>query len=164
MRVLLSFLGSCVFVGNLWAQGAIGSVTGLVRDPSGSAVPKAKLSLRNLATQEEVSGLTTDAGSFNFPSVKIGLYNLTVEADGFKRSVTEKLRVETATATRIDVNLELGGTAESISVLAEPPLLQTETSSAGTVVNRSLLDKVPFQLAGTNRDVTSFIRLVPGGV
>jgi len=162
MRIFLFLLGSCVFVGNLWAQGAIGSVTGLVRDPSGSAVPKARLSLRNLATQEEVSGLTTDAGSFNFPSVKIGLYNLTVEADGFKRSVTENLRVETAAATRVDVNLELGGTAESISVQAELPLLQTETSSAGTVVNRSLLDKVPFQLAGTNRDVNSFIRLVPG--
>jgi len=154
----------CLSVLHLWSQGASGSLTGLVRDPLGSSIPQAKLTLVNAATQEKLTAGVTEAGSFNFPNIKIGRYELTIEADGFRRMVIENVYVEAGAPTRVDVTMEVGGTAESISVRAEPPLLQTETSSAGTVVNRGLLDKVPFQLAGTNRDVTSFIRLVPGVV
>jgi hypothetical protein len=88
MRIALLLFWLLVLIGNTFAQGAIGSVTGLVLDPTGSAVPRATLTLRNLATQEEASSVSTDAGAFNFPSVKIGTYHLTVEADGFKRAVT----------------------------------------------------------------------------
>ncbi len=157
LLALFFLLVSCAF-----GQGALGSVTGLIQDPTGSSVPGAALSLRNRATREELRSTSTEAGAFNFPAVKIGSYDLEVESSGFKKSVTEGLRVETAAATRLNIRLEVGGTSESISVQAELPLLQTETSSASTVVNRSLLDKVPFQLSGTNRDVTSFIRMVPG--
>jgi hypothetical protein len=146
----------------LHGQGANGSVTGLVLDPSGSAVPAAQVVLTNLATAAELKAPTTAAGVFAFPSVQIGAYNLTVEAKGFRKSLTENLRVETAAATRLNINLQVGSTSESVNVSAELPLLQSETSSVSTVVNRNLLDKVPFQLAGTNRDVLSFMRLVPG--
>lgn len=154
----------CAILGlvRLWGQGAMGSVTGLVIDPTGATVAEAALTLRNQNTREEMRTKTTENGAFNFPSVKIGIYDLEVEKSGFKKYVAEGLRVEAAVATRINVRLDVGAVSESISVRAEPPLLQTETSSAGTVVNRSLLDKVPFQLTGTNRDVTSFIRLAPG--
>jgi hypothetical protein len=158
-RLLAALLLLPVF---LSAQGSTGAVTGLVLDPSGSAVPETKVVLRNVATQEEQTSLTTSGGLFTFPSVRIGRYDLTVEAPGFRKSVTEGLRVETANATSLTVNLQVGNTSESVSVTAELPLLQSDSSSVSTVVNRSLLDKVPFQLSGTNRDVLSFIRLVPG--
>jgi len=162
MRLWKFVILASLTVPALLGQGATGSLTGLVADPSGAVIPRAALTLLNLATGERFSGLTTETGAFNFPNMKIGLYQLTVEAAGFKRVVLENLRIEAGAPTRVDVVLEVGVATESITVQAEPPLLQSETSSAGTVVNRGLLDKVPFQLAGTNRDVTSFIRLTPG--
>ncbi len=146
----------------LWGQGATSAVTGLVLDPSGSAVSQAEVQLTNRATAVSLRAKTTDAGTFTFSSVRIGSYDLTVTAPSFRQYKAENVRVETATVTRLDVSLSLGATSETVSVSATLPLLQTETSSVGTTVNRNLLDKVPFQLAGTNRDVLSFIRLVPG--
>lgn len=146
----------------LLAQGSAGSVTGIVLDPSSAAVANASILLKNTATNDELRTTTTSAGVFAFPSVRIGAYSLAVEAPGFRRSLLEDLRVETASVTRLNVSLQVGAVTDSVSVTADLPLLQTETSSLGTVVNRSLLDKVPFQLSGTNRDVLSFVRLVPG--
>ncbi|OYW08195.1 MAG: hypothetical protein B7X34_09155, partial [Acidobacteriia bacterium 12-62-4] len=147
---------------SLLAQGSAGSVTGIVLDPSSAAVANASILLKNTATNDELRTTTTSAGVFSFPSVRIGAYSLSVEAPGFRRSLLEDLRVETASVTRLNVSLQVGAVTDSVSVTADLPLLQTETSSLGTVVNRSLLDKVPFQLSGTNRDVLSFVRLVPG--
>jgi hypothetical protein len=143
-------------------QGSTGSVTGLLLDPSGAAVAEAKLILKSLATGEELRTPSTSGGVFSFPSVRIGTYSLEVEAVGFRRHVVPSVRVETAGATRVNVSLQLGSVSESVSVDAAPPILQGESSSVSTTVNRNLLDKVPFQLSGTNRDVLSFMRLVPG--
>jgi hypothetical protein len=143
-------------------QGAIGSVTGLILDPGGLGVPNAALLLRNAATGEESRSLANESGVFNFASVRIGVYVLEVEAPGFRRLVTEAIRVETASATRLNLSLQIGTTNEAVTVSAELPLLQTETSSNGTVVNRALLDSVPYQLTGTNRDVLRAISLAPG--
>ncbi len=145
-----------------FSQGATGSVTGLISDPSGALVPHAVVTLTSRETGLKQSTTATASGLFRFPNVRIGEYDLTVEAPGFQTTKVEGLRVETAVATQRNVELRLGATAETVSVVADMPLLQTENSSVGTVVNRSLLDRVPFQLAGTNRDVTSFMRLVPG--
>ena len=160
--LLLILSISCLFPGTLAAQGAIGSVTGLILDPGGLGVPNASLTLRSLATGAETRTLANESGVFNFASVKIGIYNLEVEAPGFRRLVTEAIHVETASATRLNLNLALGSTSEAVTVSAELPLLQTETSSNGTVVNRALLDSVPYQLTGTNRDALRAISLVPG--
>jgi hypothetical protein len=146
----------------VWAQGASGSVTGLITDPSGSAVPSAVVTLTSRATGVSQKTAATGSGLFRFPSVRIGEYNLQVEAPGFQVAKVEGLRVETATATQCNVQMQLGAITETVSVTADLPLLQTDNSSVGTVVNRSLLDRVPLQLSGTNRDVTSFMRLVPG--
>lgn len=143
-------------------QGATGSVTGLITDPSGASVRQALVTLTKRETGVKQTTATTEAGLFRFPSVRIGEYDLTVEAPGFQTAKVERLRVETAIATQRNLTLAVGATAETVSVVADLPLLQSDNSSMGTVVNRSLLDRVPFQLTGTNRDVTSFIRLVPG--
>ncbi len=151
----------CLLPGLPFAQ-STSSVTGLVLDPSGAIVPEAEVRLTNRATGESLTVRTTTAGAFTFSSVRIGSYDLTASAERFRQFKAEDLRVETGTVTRIDVNLAVGSVSETVSVSATLPLLQSESSSVGTTVNRNLLDKVPFQLAGTNRDVLSFIRLVPG--
>lgn len=146
----------------LFGQGATSAVTGLILDPNGAPVSQAEVQIINRATSSSLRVQSTDSGIFTFSSVRIGAYDLTVSAPNFRVYKAENVRVETASVTRLDVTLSLGSVSETVSVTATLPLLQTETSSVGTTVNRNLLDKVPFQLAGTNRDVLSFIRLVPG--
>jgi hypothetical protein len=145
-----------------WAQGINGSVTGIVTDPSGASIPAAKVTLRNLATNQTQRTTTTDAGVYTFPSVQRGAYDLTIEAPGFTRFSISGVRVEVGTVARVDAQMKVGQEAEAITVTAELPLTQTETSSNASVVNRALLDKIPYQLTGTNRDVIALTRLVAG--
>ena len=161
MRVISVPVLLCLLCGLALGQ-SISSVTGLVLDPTGATVPEAEVRLTNRATGEVYTVKTTTAGAYTFSSVRIGSYDLTVSAERFRQYQAENLRVETGTVTRIDVTLALGSVTETVSVNATLPLLQADSSSVGTTVNRNLLDKIPFQLAGTNRDVLSFIRLVPG--
>lgn len=151
-----------VLSSTLRGQGAAGSVTGLVTDPSDSVVANVKVGLRNLDTGLTTSATSNNEGAYNFPSVPRGRYELSAEAQGFKKLTLGAVLVEGAAVRRIDLRLEVGSVTEVVGVSAELPLLQTETSQTTSVVNRKLLDRVPFQLAGTNRDVSSFIRLVPG--
>lgn len=148
--------------GMLAAQGYTSTVTGLVFDSTGAAVPQAAVELRNRDTGGVLRGVTTEGGNYSFSSVRIGAYDLTITAAKFQQYKAEMIRVETGITARHDAVLTIGATSETVTVSAGLPLLQAETSSVGTTVNRNLLDKVPFQLAGTNRDVLSFIRLVPG--
>jgi hypothetical protein len=162
LRIPLLFVLLLLQATAIWAQGSTGAVTGIVTDPSGAVVPKANVELRNLQTGVVLTTTTTDAGVYTFPSVPRGTFDLSIQAPGFARFTANRLLVEVATTVRVDATLKVGSEVEMVTVAAELPLLQAETSSNATVVNRNLLDRVPFQLSGTNRDVTSFIRLVPG--
>lgn len=79
------------FTAFLHAQGSVGSVTGLVTDATGAFIPESRVLLRNVATGDELHTAGTSAGVFAFPSVRIGVYTLEVEAAGFRKSVTESL-------------------------------------------------------------------------
>jgi hypothetical protein len=139
-----------------------GALTGLVSDQSGAVVPGARITLTNSATGVVSSTITNQAGVYTFPSVLIGSYELRVEASGFKSFVRTHVTVETGQTVRSDVPLEVGVTQESISVTAEAPLLQQETSVVGTQISKDMLNQLPFQLGGAMRNPIAFLRLTPG--
>src|SRR5690242_9036249 len=89
--VYLVVLGSLVF-----GQGINGSLTGLVTDSSGAAVPNAEVRAKNLATGVATAVLTNNAGSYNVASVPIGTYEISIESQGFKRFVKTGIVLETA--------------------------------------------------------------------
>src|SRR6185369_7156798 len=104
------------------AQSDRGTITGTVLDPASAVVPGAKLVLRNTdngATSEAEATLT---GNFTLASLPVGVYDLTVEAAGFKKSVQKGLQVQVNQTLRIDIKLEVGGTTESVTVTADTPL------------------------------------------
>lgn len=152
-----------VWPGTLPAQ-SVGTVTGIVSDPAGAAVPGAAVLLSNLQTGLRSAAETNEAGVYTFANVYIGTYELRVERSGFRTFVRSGFTVETGQVVRLDLQLELGSTQESITVTGEPPLLDLERASGGTQVVRQQLNSLPFQLTGAMRNPFAFLRLTPGAV
>src|SRR5512142_584800 len=116
----------------LYAQTS-GEVTGHISDPSGAAVPGAKISLTNIATNAVRTAVSTGSGDYTFPTVAPGMYSVKVEMAGFK-TASSNVQVQIQQAVRLDFALALGQVSETVEVTASTPLLQSETASLGTVI------------------------------
>lgn len=140
MRFLaaLCFLSVCGF-----AQQDMGVITGVVTDASGAAVPGARVTAVNRETNESRSVETSDVGSYTVGPLRIGRYDLAIEKQGFKKSVQQNIELHAQDRARADMRLELGQIAESVSVNAEAPLLQSETSSLSKVVEQREIRALP---------------------
>lgn len=145
----------------LIAQTDNGAIRGTVQDSTGAAISGAAVTATNVATGVQSSTVTGDAGNYNFPQVRAGMYTVSVEQTGFKKLIRENVRVEVAGVSALDLTLEVGGITESVTVSSAAPQLKAESSSVATGVNpQSFLD-LPLNAAG-GRAPESFIFLAPG--
>ncbi len=154
-RVLLLALGVCL---PIFAQSA--QITGLVTDPTGTSVPGAAVTVTNVDTGIRNDVVTNDQGYYTVLYLNPGSYQLRVQKAGFKALERQGIRLNVNQIARIDVALELGEVAESITVAAEAPLLTTESGTVGEVIgNKKILD-----LPLNGRDFTQLATLVPGAI
>jgi len=102
-------------VAGLFAQSETAVLFGLVKDPSGGLVAGAKVQLRNEDTGIARELTADDKGLFYFTLLPPGLYEFTVEAQGFKQYRDSHVRIQVAQVGRIDVSMEIGTTAESLA-------------------------------------------------
>src|SRR6202166_2228683 len=116
------------------AQTNQGSIAGTVFDPSGAVVGGAKVTAVSSETGARYEVLSSDAGSYTFPHLNIGVYDVTVSAAGFKVATLKGVVVEIGTTSSLDVKLVTGASSETITVDADTPRIQTESSEIGTVV------------------------------
>ncbi len=163
MKVFASGLTVLFFASVAFAQ-SVGSVTGVVSDPSGAVIVGAQVTLTGTSTGVASRVSTNESGLYTFPSVITGPYELRVESAGFKTLIRPGLSVDTGLALRVDLILELGSTQESVRVTGELPLLEQERSAVGTQVKQEMLNALPFQLGGAMRNPFAFLRLTPGAV
>jgi outer membrane receptor protein involved in Fe transport len=141
------------------AQVRFGSVVGSVTDPSGASVSEAVVTLTNLGTNETRTATTGTAGNYTFPNVNPGRYRLEIEKSGFKKQLRE-LDVKVDVTSRADAALELGAVSESVDVTSAAPILQTDSSSLGEVVDQAEVAATPL----SGRNVNNLLTLVPGVV
>jgi len=134
---------SILFAAVAGAQDFRAKLTVTVTDPSGMAVPAAAVELTNVSTAEAASAKSNDTGVYSFLFLQPGAYNLKVTAAGFKPAVRENIVLQSYQASGIDVKLEVGGVADSVTVTAEGTLLQTETASRGMNVDSRLVTDLP---------------------
>ncbi len=114
-RIATCVLAVCVLIPSaLFAQFETSEVLGTVRDPSGSPVPKASVTLSNQDTGIEAKTTTSDAGEYDFFDVKIGRYTVSVEATGFSKASAADIRVNVGARQRVDVTLEVGAVTQSV--------------------------------------------------
>lgn len=143
-----------------WAQGLpTGSVLGTVKDAVGAVVPAAAVTLTNVDTGVARSATSSAGGEYLFPNVPPGNYRVEVSAQGFKKYV-QPLTIQVAMSTTVDATLEVGALQSSVTVNAQPPLLDTYSASLGTVVSSRMISDMP--VSGNNP--LRLLQLVPGMV
>src|ERR1022692_4566067 len=136
-----------------------GSVTVTVVDPSGSAVPNAQLEIKDTSTNIVQKAPTGATGTYTFPSLSFGIYQLTVTASGFQTQIFSSVQVVTSLNPSIQVPLKLGTTSESVTVSTnEVPLVETESSVLADTIDTKQVTSLP--LIGRGMFALAF--LVPG--
>src|SRR5258708_8155942 len=134
---LASVLVVCLFAWSLFAQSEIGGATlnGTVSDPSGSAIPNAKLTATQTSTGFTRVTQTSSAGVYTFSILPAGDYELTVEAQGFKLSKLSKIALSVGAVVTADLKMEIGTAAETVTVAAEAEGIEASRSETATQVN-----------------------------
>ncbi len=128
----------------MYAQEARGSISGRVTDPSGAIVPSATVTVTNTATNSARRLTTNDTGYYEANLLEPSSYTVSVEAQGFKKSLRSGITLNVSARIEIDVVLEVGGVAETVEVTAEAPLLETTTASGGRVLDNRQILNLPF--------------------
>ncbi|MFN0171537.1 MAG: carboxypeptidase regulatory-like domain-containing protein [Bryobacteraceae bacterium] len=151
-------LGALALTTLAFAQETRGTITGTVTDPSGAAIAGAKLAAQNTQTNTVAQGTTGSDGTYTIPYLPTGLYTVTVESQGFKKSVRQGIEIRISDRINLDFQLEIGAAQESVNVTADPPLLEVGTATSGQVIDRRRISELP--LAEGNP--MTLIQLAPG--
>ncbi|HYZ84432.1 MAG TPA: TonB-dependent receptor [Bryobacteraceae bacterium] len=141
-----------------------GTISGTVTDASGAAVPGAEVTVTNPQTGLTQRTTTTMEGTFAVPYLPVGLYTVAAEKTGFRRVEATNARVEVTTTTTINLQLQVGQATEIVEVTAAAPVVVSERSDLGTVVNTKTIIDLPLSISGGLRDNLAFTILTPGTV
>src|SRR5712691_1201972 len=127
-RLILVLMVWWVFPATLARGQSNGTVRGVVHDSSGGVLPGASVVLINGNTQQRFELVTNDSGAYAATFLVPGDYSLTVDLAGFRTFARENIRVNIAATAVIDVTLQLGTVAETVTVAGASPQLQLTTS------------------------------------
>jgi len=164
IRCILVFSLLLVTVTFVMAQSRnTGEVRGLVTDSSGAALPGATVTLTNIETGEVKTFVTNGQGLYDTVSTPTVTYNIAFTANGFKRLVQGPVLVQVNVITE-NAALEIGQATETVNVTAEgAPLLETETSKQGAILEAKTIGELPQIGAGiTGNDWANFNIFLPG--
>src|SRR6266480_5953338 len=125
------------------AQTTTGSIVGTVSDPSGAVISGANITVNNMDTGIAVKAASDSTGNYVVTPLSVGRYSVTAEAAGFKKSVRTDITVNVQDRVRVDVALEVGAVTDTVEVQASAPLLQTDTSYLGQVVESQRIVDLP---------------------
>src|SRR6202142_2293633 len=150
-RQTLSALFSCMLLAcmllalatPLWAQKDAGAIVGLVRDPSGAVVTGAKVSVTDVDRGQSFSATTNESGEYLASPLHVGRWVVSVEHAGFKKAVSPPVEVNVQDRVAVNVTLQAGQVNELVVVTGTAPLLQTETSELGQVVDSRQVANLP---------------------
>jgi len=135
------------------------SIQGVVTDPQGAAVSGATVTLKNLETNQTLTATTDDSGIYNFNALPPSRYSLTVDKTGFKKQVLENVGLIADQANALNLQLELGQVAETVTVNGDStPLIDTETANLSGTVSTNQIQHMP----SFGRDVFQLVQLTPG--
>jgi outer membrane receptor protein involved in Fe transport len=136
-----------------------GNISGEVTDPSGAVVKGASVRLVNVATGQTLRTVQTgDDGVYQFLEIEPATYNVVVSAGGFAEATLTEAKVEPNRNLRLDVALSVGGTTETVEVTASQELVDRESATLGTTVDRRRVQGLPLN----GRNVLDLALLQPG--
>jgi hypothetical protein len=101
----------------VFAQSNTGSITGIVQDSSGAAIPNATVTVTNVGTNESRTVQSNAEGFYEVPSLPTGVYKVVSTASGFQETTVNAARLAVGDKLRVDVNMSVGGVSETVTVL-----------------------------------------------
>ena len=141
-----------------WGQQAAGSITGTVTDASGAALPNAKVTARDVDRGTTWVTRTDSAGVYDFPQITVGNIEVKVEASGFSTQVHPAFVLILNQVARVDFPMKVGEMNTTVEVTTAPPLLQTDSTDMGTLINSQAATTIPL----ATRDINQLTLLAPG--
>ncbi len=158
----------CALASAAFAQSDRGTITGTVSDPAGAVVANAPLEAKQLETGAVYQAASSATGNYTLSQLPTGTYELTVAVPGFKKFVRQNLFLPVAQTLRIDVMLEVGSSAESVTVTEAAPLLKTESGELSHNVSTDTMNNLPVLSIGSSASVAGIrnpyavLNLLPG--
>jgi outer membrane receptor protein involved in Fe transport len=144
----------------LAAQDATGRVIGVVTDPSGSVIPKAKVTVTNADTKAKAETLAGEDGAYQVLLLPIGNYTVSAEAPGFRRTMTDPQKLEINQALKVDLKLEVGATTETVQVEGNASGVETVSATIASSVTANQIANAPLN----GRNAMDLALLLPGVV
>ena len=153
--VATALFGICL---QLPAQITTAEITGTVTDSADAVIAGATVTATNPATNTQRTVTTSSAGVYNLTAIPPGIYSLRVEMQGFSSQLRSNVELQVAQVARFDVTLQVGNVAEVVEVQGGAPLIETDNTSLGTVIeNQRILD-----LPLNGRNYLQLAALTPG--
>ena len=134
------------------------TLLGTIRDATGAVVPNVQITARNTLTSFTRSATTDANGSYIIPNLPVGPYSIAAECEGFRRFVQEGVTLSVNENARLDISLQVGVVAESVTVTAQTPGVDTRSSTIGEVVDQTRIQELPLN----GRNAVALARVVPG--
>ena len=143
LLVLASVFCLVISLAPLSAQTTAGAIVGTVTDPSGAVIAGAAITVANMDTNIAVKTTTDQTGNYVVTPLNVGRYSVSVEAAGFKRSLRSDITLNVQDRLRVDATLEVGAVTDTVEVAAAAPMLETDTSYLGEVVDSQRIVDLP---------------------
>jgi hypothetical protein len=141
------------------AQTNKGTIVGTVKDAGGAVVSGAQVEIANIDTGQTKNTISSEDGTYQIPLLDPGNYRITVKAQGFKSLIRDKVLLQTNDRLAIDIDLQVAsGVAETITITAETPLVETESSVRGDVIQGRQVTDLPL----AQRNFTLLAGITPG--
>ena len=151
--ILILSVGTSAF-----GQAGRGGINGLVTDPSGAVVSRAKVTAQDAATGVATSTVTTAAGLYSFVSLTPGTYNVTASEKGFETVVQDNVTVNVDEVSTVNIALRVGSVSEVVTVTGTSDLTETSNSTVGQLIDSATIDRVPL----LTRNVYDLVQLSAG--
>jgi Carboxypeptidase regulatory-like domain/TonB dependent receptor len=154
--VVLTVLISLASVGN--GQVSAGKIVGTVKDASGAFLADATITVTETQTNVERKTSTNAQGEYVVTELPSGVYTVAVERTGFKKAVQNAFKLDVNQVVRVDFSLTVGSISETVTVTAAEPLIETDTSSTGQVIEENRVEELPLN----GRNFMTLAYLSPG--
>lgn len=136
------------------------TLQGTVSDAKGAVLPNATVIVRNRSTSSERTTQTDSEGNYQLAALPPGVYSVEVRVQGFKTQVADSVTLEVAKTSVQNFQMDIGALSEQVLVSSDVPVIETATTSVGTVINQRTVQEIPLN----GRHFVDLGLLLPGSV
>jgi hypothetical protein len=142
------------------AQSTNASLAGRITDPANALIVDARVAAISAGTNIRYEDVTNGSGEYHLANLPPASYRLEIQKSGFKKLIKPDVVLHVQDALRLDLQMTLGDVSETVTVESGAPLVNTESATVSTVINRTFVENVPLN----GRSFQTLIQLTPGVV